>query len=232
MANEQIQIVHAHSLPLPRSPRGHEMALAFGLCFDPPERQAAAQRSPALLPDPGQILFLSGASGSGKSSLLRLLARRARKRYHVINLRALRLADRCVLDLFDSPDLAAILRRLSAVGLAEAWTWLRRPRELSEGQRWRLKLALAFERAARSEQPVLLVCDEFCAVLDRVSAQIIAACVRRAVDANNTRLAALLATSHDDLDSPLQPDLHLECDFGQHILTRHTRSRPLKRGAR
>lgn len=151
--------------------------------------------------------------------MLRVLVRRARRRATVIDLRRIPLADRPVIDLFDDETFPPTLARLSRVGLAEVWTWLRRPRELSEGQRWRLRLALALCVAERSDRPVMLVCDEFAAVLDRVSATIIAAAVRRAVDSHASTLAAILATSHDDLDRPLDPERRIDCDFGEHRLT-------------
>jgi uncharacterized protein len=150
---------------------------------------------------------------------LRLLTCRARTARRVINLRSIPLPDRPVIDLFDDETFPPTLRRLSSVGLAEVWTWLRRPRELSEGQRWRLRLALALSRAPSAPKPVLLVCDEFGAVLDRVSARIVGACVRRAVDERAETLSALLATSHDDLTDVLDPELHIDCDFGLHRLT-------------
>src|SRR5207248_9473630 len=105
---------------------------------------------------------------------------------------------------------------LARVGLSEAWTYLRTPSELSEGQRWRFKLALALHRAgamivsqesARTsllaaggsprgdaeptgapahgydwrevrESSPILACDEFAAVLDRVTAMVVARCLR------------------------------------------------------
>jgi ABC-type ATPase with predicted acetyltransferase domain len=202
------------------------MALAFSLRFDEKTEPPRASTRAIALPSPGEILFLAGASGSGKSSLLRVLSRRARRSRAVLNLRSIRLPDRPVIDLFEDDNFPATLRRLSAVGLAEVWTWLRHPRELSEGQRWRLRLALALARAERFGTHSVLVCDEFGAVLDRVSASIVAACVRRAVDARSSTLSAILATSHDDLHAALDPELRIDCDFGQHQLTRR------KRGAR
>lgn len=223
---KSIEFAHEHAQPLPTSPRGHEMAQAFGLRFDEAETHVDVTETHAsrasgkiALPSPGQILFLCGASGAGKSSLLKLLARRARRTRKVINLRTVRLESKPVIDLFSDAGFPPALRRLSAVGLAEVWTWLRTPRELSEGQRWRLRLALALEIAERSDKPVTLVCDEFAAVLDRVSAFIVAACVRRAVDQHASKLSAILATSHDDLGRALDPDLRIHCDFGRHTLT-------------
>jgi ABC-type ATPase with predicted acetyltransferase domain len=107
---------------------------------------------------------------------------------------------------------------LSRVGLAEAWTYLRTPRELSEGQRWRLKVAIAIANAdarARDQNPrrTILICDEFAAVLDRVTACVVARALRRTIDSARG-ISAILATSHDDLIDALRPDLRIKCDFG------------------
>lgn len=223
MRFQPIDFTHGHCQPLPASPRGHEVALGFGLRFDGAARSLHRLDRAVRPPSPGRILLIGGASGSGKSSLLRQLARRARRAGEVINLRRVALADRPVIDLFDAEAIPTSLARLSHLGLAEVWTWLRRPDQLSEGQRWRLRLALALRRSETANRPVTLVCDEFAALLDRVSACIIAAAVRRAVDARPTTLCALLATSHDDLHRALDPDVRIDCDFGAHRLTRGTR---------
>jgi ABC-type ATPase with predicted acetyltransferase domain len=174
-------------------------------------------RCPIVAPTSGSVMLLIGASGSGKSSLLRALRRRAKRtNVTVINLRRIALPAKPIVDLFDADiTLERTLKRLARVGLAEVWTWLRPPSQLSEGQRWRLRLAIAIERVERCESPVLLVCDEFGAVLDRVSACIVSTVLRRAVDAHRDHVAALVATSHDDLSEALAPDVTVECDFGR-----------------
>ena len=111
---------------------------------------------------------------------------------------------------FQSDDLVDVLMLLGRVGLGEVWTYLRTPAELSEGQRWRLKLALGLWKL-RNRQGVL-VADEFCAVLDRISARVVARCLRKTIDAN-PQLAAAVASSHDDLQAALRPDVVVRCDF-------------------
>jgi ABC-type ATPase with predicted acetyltransferase domain len=61
------------------------------------------------------------------------------------------------------------------------------------------------------------VCDEFAAVLDRVSAAIVARALRRAIDAT-PGLSAVVATSHDDLGLALRPDTLIRCDFGRRLV--------------
>ena len=59
-----------------------------------------------------------------------------------LDLNEIQLPDVPLVDCFDGAPLDQTLALLSRVGLAEAWSYLRTPGELSEGQRWRLKLAL------------------------------------------------------------------------------------------
>jgi ABC-type ATPase with predicted acetyltransferase domain len=134
----------------------------------------------------------------------------------MISLDSIELPNNALVDCFHDQPLNATLSILSRVGLAEAWTYFRKPKQLSEGQRWRARLALALERVRDDEKPVLVI-DEFCAVLDRLTAAIVARSLRRAIDAN-PHVCALVATSHDDLVRALQPDVIVRCDFGKTTL--------------
>jgi hypothetical protein len=97
---------------------------------------------------PGDIVYVTGPSGCGKSVLLTRLAEALRQAWpgaRVADLAAMDLPpDRAVIDLMQ-PPLARALQVLSAAGLADAFLLLRTPQELSDGQRWRLRLALAVE---------------------------------------------------------------------------------------
>src|SRR5439155_14323908 len=135
-------------------------------------------------PAAGTILLIAGPSGAGKSTLLRALRERAiGDGRDWIDLAAMApLAELPLVDCFDnlldvgaSPaPLRDVLLLLARVGLGEAWTYLRTAAELSEGQKWRLKLALALHAAANvatsaaangaAPMPIL-ACDEFAAVL-------------------------------------------------------------------
>lgn len=232
-------------LPAPCSARARTVARWFGL-RRPKHRNMKCNGLDfdgieALMPAPGQITLITGPSGSGKSTLLAAL--RARRdvspgRCGWIDLDRLKLPARPLVNCFGAAPLPQVIRLLNRVGLSEAWSYLRTPGELSEGQRWRLRLALALHRAAPMmcgrddareagtvSAPLLpaarsgpltsctIVCDEFAAVLDRVTACVIARSLRRAVSAAPELLRAVVATSHHDLIDALSPDLIVRCDF-------------------
>jgi ABC-type ATPase with predicted acetyltransferase domain len=181
----------------------------FGLREIPAPR-VRFPRPAAPLPHPGQILWIAGPSGSGKSTLLRHMRRQSHSFW--IDVNRLRLPDLPVVDCFDGRPLDQSLPLLSRLGLAEVWTYLRRPRQLSAGQRFRLRLALALCRAAGWPQSII-ACDEFAAALDPVTAAIAARCLRRAIGPTSP-CRALLAGSREDLLPALAPDRIIQCDFG------------------
>src|SRR5204862_205805 len=57
----------------------------------------------------------------------------------------------------------------------------------------------------------IIACDEFAAMLDRVSAAVVARALRRIID--QSKASAVVATSHDDLVRALGPDAIVRCDF-------------------
>jgi ABC-type ATPase with predicted acetyltransferase domain len=221
-------------IPPIRSDRAAEVAKLFGL---PEQRalvaaKAGSSRSKrvkpppfdmrALLPRAGAITLITGPSGAGKSSLLRrlkVLARRVDGGGKWIDLTRMPVPMSVpVVDCFDPDDpLTDVLLDLGRVGLGEAWSYLRTPRELSEGQRWRLRLALAIRAAASGERSIL-VADEFAALLDRITAAVVARCLRRTI-ASVPCISAIVATSHEDLTDALKPETIAYCDFGRIELT-------------
>lgn len=105
---------------------------------------------------------------------------------------------------------------------------LRRPCELSDGQRYRLRLAqiismLMHDDAAALARPSVVLADEFGSTLDRITAQTVARNLRRWVDRHSSRVISfILATAHDDLLEALQPDVLVWKGLGDavEVLTR------------
>ncbi|MDQ3332847.1 MAG: ATP-binding cassette domain-containing protein [Planctomycetota bacterium] len=154
---------------------------------------------------PASIVAFTGPSGSGKSSLLRAAAAELEQAGgSVVRADALALPDASLIDALGLPFESAI-GLLSRCGLAEPRLMLRRPCELSDGERWRFRLALALAR-----KPNWIVLDEFTAALDRTLAKIVAFNVRRPCDRTGTGF--LIATCHDDVIADLAPDEHVICE--------------------
>jgi ABC-type lipoprotein export system ATPase subunit len=149
------------------------------------------------------LVLFAGPSGSGKSSLLRAASRQL----GAIDAMSLDLPDVPLVDALPGP-VEERLGLFAACGLSEARLLLRTPAELSDGQRYRFRLAYALASASGSEGK-FLIADEFAAYLDRTLAQVLAFNLRKLV--TRSTVGMLLATTHEDLTADLRPDLHVHC---------------------
>lgn len=157
----------------------------------------------------GQVALITGTSGSGKSTLLRAVAACVRRRARsLVEVGDVPGVDRPMLDLIPGhvDDVLALLTR---AGLADATTIVRSVRELSEGQKWRLRLALCMHEASRS-RPATLVIDEFASTLDTTTGACVATMIARWVRREGHRLVA--ATARSELGAHLAPDLEWNVD--------------------
>jgi uncharacterized protein len=198
-------------LPKTRSVRAAQVMDHFGIGFETGRHVIADGLELPI--DPGDVVLFTGASGSGKSSLMRAAAqelsvesRELRVREdgsHVLDIDQLRLPDCILVDAIDLP-FEESLPLLASCGLGESHLLLRTPAELSDGQRYRFRLALAV-----SHKPRWIFADEFTATLDRTLAKVIAFNVRRIAD--RTGIGFLLATTHEDVAVDLSPSLHVRC---------------------
>lgn len=181
-----------------RTPRVLEVAEAFGLGLS--KKQFVVYDQVEVNIEPGQIVYIYGQSGSGKSILLRELSRLMADEGRSI-------ADIAAIDLEDKPlvnqvgkTMTEAVNLLSKAGINDAYLLIRRPQELSDGQRYRLRLAKLIEQAAD-----VWVADEFGAVLDRTTAKVVAFNMQRV--ARKLGKTLIVATTHTDLIEELGPDV-------------------------
>lgn len=148
--------------------------------------------------EPGDIIYITGPSGSGKTVILNEL-QKAIPLQQRINLAKIKVPkDGAVIDCIEA-DLLETLRYFSTAGLADCPALLNTPANLSEGQQWRFRLALAL---AAGKQ--FIFADEFCSLLDRITAACISHSIRKFADKYKT--VFILASAHQDILSDLLPD--------------------------
>lgn len=191
-----------------RTPRVLEMAEAFGLGLSDKEFVVFDQVQVPI--KQGDVVYITGQSGAGKSLLLRELARQmAAEGKTICDINRIELPDRPVIELLGKTPTDAT-HLLALAGISDAWIYIRRPSELSDGQRYRLKLAMMIEQDAD-----VWVADEFGAVLDRVTAKVIAFNLQKVARRHGKTL--MVATTHTDLVEELGPDLVVEKRFREKV---------------
>ncbi|MFW5682253.1 MAG: AAA family ATPase [Phycisphaeraceae bacterium] len=202
------------------SPDVARVAAMFGLGVDATREITVLPRCTFTLRG-ARLVFVTGPSGSGKSTLLRCLADTLETRgdastcdFHALPA----LPDRPLVDTLPVDALEDRLRLLSIAGLGDAPVMLRRPSELSDGQRYRLRLAHAMALTEADPRPELrvLLADEFGATLDRRTAANVAAQLRKWVR-RQPGVCFVCATTHDDLLEPLEPDVLIEVPLGEAV---------------
>jgi ABC-type ATPase with predicted acetyltransferase domain len=155
----------------------------------------------------GDIVYITGPSGAGKSVLLKELEKSV-PASDKINLNEVKLArDKSVIDCIDgstgSPyngDFLEGLKLLSIAGINDAFCVLNQPTNLSDGQKYRFRLAVALGSGAK-----FIFADEFCSELDRITAAVISYNIQKY--AKRTGVTFILASSHEDILLDLAPDV-------------------------
>lgn len=213
-----------HPRAVTRSARVLEVSFQFGLPpHNPPIRLVENLNLDFA---PGSITYLCGPSGSGKTALLQAIARtepQARRVAQVVYPKS-----RAVIDAVASRgSLGDALSILTACAFGEPRLWIRDYRDLSDGERFRARLARAvsIHLAAKSKGPLL--CDEFCAILHRRVAKAIAYNLRKFI--RRCDVALVVATTHDDLVADLSPDQIVRFDGLGNVtrITRTPKQRPI-----
>lgn len=136
--------------------------------------------------------IILGNSGSGKSTILSRLGEIVSPTYD---------NDKCVISQFPMLSPKDACELLCGVGLASVPTWLKKPFELSNGERARLDLAYVLSRND-GETPILI--DEFTSVVNRKAAASMSYSLQRYVRTHN--LKVILGSCHFDILEFLTPD--------------------------
>jgi ABC-type lipoprotein export system ATPase subunit len=192
-----------HTKPTPRS---IVVAEAFGLGID--ETETFPVLDAELKIKPRDVVYITGDSGSGKSVLLRAIKQD--------------LGDESIdiseveVDV-DKPLIETVgetveggLELLSKVGLNDAFLFLRTYNQLSDGQRYRYRIAKLIESGRQ-----WWLMDEFAATLDRDTAKVVAFNLQKF--ARQQGKAVIAATTHSDLLEDLAPDVLVQKRFGKEI---------------
>ncbi len=147
----------------------------------------------------GDIVYITGPSGAGKSVLLGELEKSIPASDRV-NLARIKLPrDKTLIDCIDG-DFLSCLRTLSTAGLNDVFRILNQPANLSEGQQYRFRIAMAL-----AEGKKFIFADEFCSNLDRITAAVISHNIHKF--AKRKGVTFVLAASHDDILLDLIPDV-------------------------
>jgi ABC-type lipoprotein export system ATPase subunit len=216
-----INIAYETAAPAPTS-RVISVAEGFGLGLDKWERFVVYDNV-ELRMGPTDIVYITGDSGSGKSVLLKALEKDIKQD---LGLSYININD--ILPIIGKPLIETVgktleegLELLSKVGLNDAFLFLRSYEQLSDGQKYRYKIAKMMESKAQ-----FWIMDEFAATLDRDTAKIVAYNLQKL--ARQQGKAVLAATTHTDLFEDLNPSVHIHKRFGKEITVNYYPNEPAK----
>lgn len=187
-----------------RTSRVVDVAEMFGLGLD--DKTFTVLSSLDLEIKQGDIVYITGQSGSGKSTILHELKNEMTKAgLKVADFGDLKITNEPIVDQVypKEKSLGKPLELFALVGLSDANLFLRSPKELSDGQRYRFMLAKLIETGAQ-----VWMADEFLALLDRITAKVIAFNIQKI--ARKVGATLVVATTHRDMINDLHPDLFIE----------------------
>ncbi len=193
---------------LKRTDRVLEIAEAFGLGLD--DKEFVVFDNEQIEIQQGDVVYITGESGGGKSTLLRELTKKMREQgLKVADLNEIEHTDEPIVDQL-SDNLKDGLTYLNVAGLTDANAWLNNFDALSDGQRYRFRLAKMIESGAN-----VWVADEFLAVLDRSLAKVVAFNIQKI--ARKVGATVMVATTHDDMVKDLDPNLYINKRYREKV---------------
>ena len=189
------------------TPRTIKVAESFGLGISDEHVHTLYDDFELRLTD-GDIVYITGDSGSGKSVLLEAIRKDLKD--EAVSIHDLpEPGDKPIIDTVGSTFNDAI-KTLSRVGLNDAYLFLRPYHELSEGQRYRYRLAQLIDTGKKT-----WICDEFLSKLDRTTARIVAYNIQKQARRSNATL--IVATAHNDLAEDLTPSITVTKGWGAEL---------------
>ncbi|MCJ7425069.1 GNAT family N-acetyltransferase [Candidatus Bathyarchaeota archaeon] len=167
------------------------------------------------------IVYITGDSGSGKSTLLKALEQDIKQELHETTVNVADIKPEHDKPLIETvgKTLQQALELLSKVGLSDAFLFLRTFQQLSDGQKYRYRIAKMIESKAQ-----YWILDEFAATLDRDTAKIVAWNLQKLARAEGK--CVLAATTHTDLLEDLNPSVHTHKRFGKEITVNYYPNKP------
>jgi ABC-type ATPase with predicted acetyltransferase domain len=184
--------------PTPQTKRARKLMHMFGVRPERIKHQRLRHHC-CLEVYPGDIIYLTGASGGGKTVMLDAMYEQIDEQNR-LRLDSIELTDAVpVIDCMDKPVFAST-EAFSRGGLGDVFCMLQTPAALSVGQQHRYRLAIAL---ARQEQ--FIFADEFTSSLDRITAASVAHHLRK--HAYKSDKIFILASSHEDILRDLLPDI-------------------------
>ena len=191
-----------------KSSRVLEVAEAFGLGLT--DKRFEIYQDLKVNLNPGDVCYISGQSGSGKSLLLNDLRDQFKAAGKIVyDIADVPLLDMPIVDQIGKNTEEA-LKLLSQAGLNDAYLFIRKPKELSDGQKYRFRLAKLIESKAE-----VWCADEFAAVLDRDTAKVVSHNISKI--AKQMGVILLVATTHTDLKDYLGPTVTIEKLYGTRV---------------
>jgi ABC-type ATPase with predicted acetyltransferase domain len=139
------------------------------------------------------IMLICGKSGSGKSTILREIYGDVKPIEYDYS--------KAVISQFGEYSEEDACDLLCSIGLSSVPTWLRKPNELSNGERARLDIAKTIYDARNGG---IILFDEYTSVVNRAAAKSMSFALQRYVRQKN--LKVIIASCHFDIVEWLQPD--------------------------
>lgn len=139
------------------------------------------------------IGLVCGGSGTGKTTIL--------AHHFGLPIKPIYDEEKPIISQFEELEPEEVCDVLESVGLSSVPVWLRKPHELSMGEKARLDLCYAI---IKSPKDGTIVIDEFTSTINREVAKSLAFALQRYVRQNNLKI--VIATCHFDMLNFLQPD--------------------------